>query len=473
MAAADSAQSATDGDNGRLTRVVATVAEQAGRLSMEVGDVAGAVDDINARMREQAKAFAALHAQAADLLHANERISAAAAAAQRACAASHDNMTASRDTLAGALAAIQSLTETVSSIQADVEQLGQALGRISAVVSSIETIARQTNLLALNATIEAARAGEAGRGFAVVAGEVKALARDTAAATAEIQTTVKQLTGAAGRVITRTASAAAQAQTARDSNTTIAEAIAGADGAMAEVGREAGAISSAVGEIAGHGTEFSTQFVTLNSLVDLMTNDLQRTRDRVAELVDVAEHLINATCESEIETVDTPFIRRVQAEAARIAELFERALQRGDIGEAELFDEQYVPIAGTNPQQMMAGFTMLTDRLLPEIQEAALTLDRRVVFCVAVDRNGYLPTHNRKFSQPQGPDPTWNTANCRNRRIFNDRVGLAAGRNTKPFLLQSYRRDMGGKKFVPMKDVSAPIRVRGRHWGGLRLAYQA
>ena len=53
-----------------------------------------------------------------------------------------------------------------------------------------------------------------------------------------------------------------------------------------------------------------------------------------------------------------------------------------------------------------------------------------------------------------------------------DRTGLAAGRNKKPFLLQTYRRDMGGGVFKMMKDLSAPIRVQGRHWGGLRLAYR-
>ena len=91
--------------------------------------------------------------------------------------------------------------------------------------------------------------------------------------------------------------------------------------------------------------------------------------------------------------------------------------------------------------------------------------------CAAIDDQGYLPTHNRKFSEPQRPgDPAWNTANCRYRRIFNDRVGLAAGRNKQPFLLQTYRRDMGGGQFVLMKDISAPITVNGRHWGGLRLA---
>ena len=101
-----------------------------------------------------------------------------------------------------------------------------------------------------------------------------------------------------------------------------------------------------------------------------------------------------------------------------------------------------------------------------------LAFDPRVVFCAAVDRNGYLPTHNAKFSQPQGRDPAWNMANSRNRRIFDDRVGLSAGRSTQPFLVQTYRRDMGNGKFAMMKDVSAPISVRGRHWGGLRLAYR-
>jgi methyl-accepting chemotaxis protein len=95
-----------------------------------------------------------------------------------------------------------------------------------------------------------------------------------------------------------------------------------------------------------------------------------------------------------------------------------------------------------------------------------------VVFVAAVDKNGYLPTHNKVFSKPQGSDPAWNAANCRNRRIFNDRVGLAAGQNTEPFLLQTYRRDMGGGKYVLMKDVSAPIYVQGRHWGGVRMGYR-
>ena len=96
-----------------------------------------------------------------------------------------------------------------------------------------------------------------------------------------------------------------------------------------------------------------------------------------------------------------------------------------------------------------------------------------MVFCIAVDRNGYVATHNRKYCQPQRPgDLVWNTANSRYRRIFNDRTGLGSARNTRPFLLQTYRRDMGNGQFVLMKEAAAPITVNGRHWGGLRLAFQ-
>jgi methyl-accepting chemotaxis protein len=140
---------------------------------------------------------------------------------------------------------------------------------------------------------------------------------------------------------------------------------------------------------------------------------------------------------------------------------------------ADLFDESYKPVAGSNPQQVMARFTLFTDKVLPPLQEAILGEHERIVFGAAIDRNGYLPTHNKVYSKPQGPDPAWNAANCRNRRIFNDRTGLGAGRNQRPFLLQTYRRDMGNGNFVLMKDASAPITVNGRHWGGFRIGFKA
>jgi Methyl-accepting chemotaxis protein (MCP) signalling domain len=78
---------------------------------------------------------------------------------------------------------------------ATVDRLTATMTEIDQIAGSISGIADQTNLLALNATIESARAGEAGKGFAVVAGEVKDLARETAAATERIRRVVEAVRG--------------------------------------------------------------------------------------------------------------------------------------------------------------------------------------------------------------------------------------------------------------------------------------
>jgi methyl-accepting chemotaxis protein len=167
-------------------------------------------------------------------------------------------------------------------------------------------------------------------------------------------------------------------------------------------------------------------------------------------------------------------IDRCTQAASRIGALFESALERGDIDEQALFDTDYQPVPGTNPLQVLTEAVPFLELTLQPLQEQLLATDQKMTFCAAVDRNGYLPVHNLVFSKPQKPDdPVWNAANARNRRIFDDRAGLAAARNTRPFLVQAYRRDMGGGVTVLMKEIDAPITVRGRHWGGFRTAYKA
>jgi methyl-accepting chemotaxis protein len=68
-----------------------------------------------------------------------------------------------------------------------IQSLQASSNGVANVAELIASIATQTSVLALNATIEAARAGVHGKGFSVVAVEVKKLAEQTAAATAEIQ----------------------------------------------------------------------------------------------------------------------------------------------------------------------------------------------------------------------------------------------------------------------------------------------
>ncbi len=159
--------------------------------------------------------------------------------------------------------------------------------------------------------------------------------------------------------------------------------------------------------------------------------------------------------------------------AARVAAAMERLLDGGALTQEDLFDTNYRPIAGTDPLQVSTRALAHLERVLPEIQEEILAANNSLAFCASVDRNGYLPVHNLIYSKPQKPDdPAWNTANCRNKRIFDDRAGLSAARNTRPVLIQSYARDMGGGNVVWMKEIDVPIIVQGRHWGGFRTAYK-
>jgi hypothetical protein len=166
---------------------------------------------------------------------------------------------------------------------------------------------------------------------------------------------------------------------------------------------------------------------------------------------------------------DAPFIARAQALAAEVAAAFDRAVRDGRISLADLFNSEYTPVEGTDPLQLIARHTALTDAVLPGLIEPALAADSMGVVCCVTDRNGYIATHNRIYSEPQrAGDVVWNTAHSRNRRIFDDRSGILAARNLRPFLVQTYVRDMGGGEFMLLKEIDCPIMLDKRHWGAVR-----
>ncbi|WP_165937750.1 methyl-accepting chemotaxis protein [Methylobacterium segetis] len=175
---------------------------------------------------------------------------------------------------------------------------------------------------------------------------------------------------------------------------------------------------------------------------------------------------------SEIETAYRPLIVRAQDLAERISTLMEAEIAAGRLAPSALFDTEYRPVAGSNPPQYRTGSVEPLERLLPPILEPELVRDGSMLFCIVADRNGFVPVHNRRVSQPQRPDdPVWNNANSRNLRIFDDRTGITAARSQRPATVQVYRREVGGQ-IVMVREVDAPIRVQGRHWGACRTAYR-
>lgn len=454
-------------------RLIAEMEKRVSSLGVEVADITGHLEQVSDRVTGQAERFKTLQCTAETMVASNHEIDDAGRSAQEAATAADNEIAAAQTTVGGTLQNIGELISAVGRIEERLDAIRSVLNKVGGFTGTIEAIAHQTNLLALNATIEAARAGEAGRGFAVVASEVKTLAQKTRQATGQIETTLADLSDQMGNLIEESEAASGQAERVNESASQMNGVISRAHEGFSVVGEKIDAIARAATANVGHCDSVLAELDELAGGVDLSSANLKHAGQRAEELVKLSETLIEFIADSGVETQDSGLIRLVKETAERISLAFQDAIAQDSITIDQLFDTNYREIPGSDPKQYLTDFVDLADRLLPPIQEAVLASDPRIVFCVSLDRNAYLPTHNRKFSQPQGKDPIWNAANCRNRKIFTDRNSVTAGRNIKPFTLLTFRRDMGmgDGKFTLMKYLTSPIFVEGRHWGGLSIGF--
>ncbi|MBM3530777.1 MAG: methyl-accepting chemotaxis protein [Alphaproteobacteria bacterium] len=466
-------------DSEKPRQPLADIGERGGHLGVEIADMSGLIGDLTALGHKQTEQARAAVAAAEQMGQTNAALASAMDEARASVDSTRTTLgetaTHVADTLTRTTENLGRLGEGAIALKDSIENVRTTIKSVQDASEAILEIARDTQLLALNAGVEAARAGEAGRGFAIIADAVKVLADKIRPFTAENKRNLDTLTRTLNSVMAEAGKNATIAQTAiEDSNGArkATETLQNLVQSAQQLTRDFGVMAQSVVSNSESYEDMRREMTALVDTVKACESKLKLADLRADSILGISEDFILFIAESGIETPDSPIVALCQDTARTIAGLFEDALDTNRIGMADLFDENYRPVPNTDPQQVMTKFVTLTDRVLPPVQEPILTRDPRIVFCAAVDRNGYLPTHNKKYSQPQGPDPAWNVANCRNRRIFKDRTGLAAGRSTRPFLLQTYRRDMGGGNFALMKDVSAPIVVRGRHWGGFRIGFK-
>jgi methyl-accepting chemotaxis protein len=455
------------------------IGSRSGLLSVEIADLAGIISDL-AKLGESQQAHSrGAEAAAAHMADANGALVSSMQVAKSSAHETQQNLAAGADEFAAAIAdtaeKIGALGDGAAALHQSIEEVSATIAAVSNAGAEIQKFAYDTQLLALNARIEAAHAGSAGAGFSVIAEGVEMLADNIRAATTQNQKHLESLTRTLTALTARAQSNTETAQAAKAKSEQSKQTI-GRFGALVETIRrlvlDIDSMSQSVEENNRSYTMLRDELNGLTEAVEEGAAHLESAHAKAETILGISEEFILFIAESGIRNSDSAIVELCQETAAKIAAIFESAVAKGEISLTDLFDEKYVPIAGTDPQQVVTKFVALTDAQLRPLQEEVLAADPRITFCAAVDRNGYLPTHNLIYSKPQRADAVWNAANCRNRRIFNDRAGLAAGRNQRPFLLQTYRRDMGGGTFVLMKDVSAPIPVKGRHWGGLRIGFR-
>jgi methyl-accepting chemotaxis protein len=242
-----------------LVTQIERLADDFERNVLKVVDVVGAsakgINSAAALMSEtagQSTRQAAVVSGAAQ--QASENVHAVAAAAEELSASFSE--IASRVGNASNIASVAA--SEAREMNARMRSLAENAKGIGDVAGLISNIAGQTNLLALNATIEASRAGEAGRGFAVVAAEVKALAEQTATATAKIRASIdaiQQSSSEAGSGIERITSTI---ESINDIQMAIAAAVDQQVGATGEIARSVAEASAGTSEVSANMAEMSS-----------------------------------------------------------------------------------------------------------------------------------------------------------------------------------------------------------------------
>jgi methyl-accepting chemotaxis protein len=353
--------------------------------------------------------------------------------------------------------------------------LGERSKAISGIVLTIREIADQTNLLALNAAIEAARAGEQGRGFAVVADEVRKLAERTSKATGEIGQMIGAIQGETQSAIVSIEAGTGQARNGADLARQAASSLERINSGARITMEKVDAIASAVAQQSRAGHTIADNVSSIRQMAESNSAAAEKALGEANQMNYLAANLkeignvfkLGPAGDKAVEThAKMPEI--IKRAAQNVSRIFDQAIDSGRIKLEDLFDDKYQPIPNTKPQKFKTRFDDFTDQVLTPVQEQLLDQNKWLVYGIFCDRKGYVPTHNRKFSQPLTGDEKVDFVNNRTKRMFDDPVGKRCGSHEQPFLLQTYRRDTG----EIMHDISAPVFVKGRHVGGLRIGYK-
>ena len=442
-----------------------------GEVTIGCTDVAGivaAVIESSERLRQE---HDALRGTVTELEQDQERVADASDEARILSERAMQRLGEGTALIHSSLGKINAVLMLVESLSHHVTGFAAAMEQVRRSAQDIDQIAETTNILALNATIEAMRAGDAGRTFAVVAGEVKSLANETRKATEEIAKTVDALGDEAAQVIDKIETSARSSGEAKTSIAEIETTIGNVTELIVEVDGQNEQIARSTSTISDHVQRVQTVLDSFDRAAHENEAKLGEAHDRMEGLELTASEMFDRIVKAGLSPQDSLMVERAQSFAAEIVGETEKALARGDLSTAQLFDQDYRKVEGTNPELFRTSLSDWADRNWRPINDRVVGEGGGIMMCSQADMNGFLPTHVTDRSRKPTGDIAHDTKYCRNGRIMLEGVDLVAKNSTDPYTMAVYRQEGDGKNYVVVRNIYVPIVINGRRWGDFELAY--
>jgi methyl-accepting chemotaxis protein len=406
-----------------------------------------------------------------------ERVAQATVEARELSDAAREKLQASNETIESSMTGFSDMIELINRLGNHIAGFAAAMEQVKRASQAIDNIARTTNMLALNAAIEAEKAGEAGQTFAVVAAEVKKLALDSRSAAVEITETVNSLSSEAeklaveiGNGIEGSGEAQEQFSHMETLISGIGEIVGKVDDRTSEIATNTAAINQGLAESRQVRASVSNANQQMHEQLDTVHHEISALELRANVMFDKIVH-------SGMSREDSAFVELAKQQTEKVVVLTEAALDNGDLTLDALFDDNLIPIPGSNPPRFTTKLTPWADRHWRPLIDSVKALRSEILTVVCSSTKGFLPTHLTEFSRAPTGDLAHDTRYCRNGRVFNeDRLDRIAKVSEQDYMMGVYRHtgasSQGSNRGAAVvRNVYVPLRIKGRRWGDLEIAY--
>tara|TARA_Y100000782_G_scaffold61773_2_gene67715 strand:- start:104 stop:1810 length:1707 start_codon:yes stop_codon:yes gene_type:complete len=372
----------------------------------------------------------------------------------------------SREQMGDARNKMQQISGAMSGFQDNVNALNATSAKIRDILTTVQDFSAQTNMLALNAAIEAARAGEQGRGFAVVADEVRNLSFKVGNAAEQISQLMEQMTSAmAGAdaqtqgMLEQTEATGLAVSSAADQFDAMVDDFQRANDDLLMVSSALEELTATNAETLQHGGEIRDLSLTISQHMEATHTQADALRDNTnLALRSLAGFRLG---EGQLEAVTEVLMGRRKDIEQRLDALADSGV--------DLFDQQYTPIANTNPPKHDTRWAdAFIERIRPLLDEWDKGGKDGIVYTAAVNEKGYLPTSRSASSQPPTGDPRVDAARSNYKRF------AVTSESDLRIMASCTYLNMGTFVLPGTSTVIfvlyVPIFVKGRRWGTMSSA---